>query len=105
MLKLGLDALGFEKNVAKQDPKGLEIGKTGLKPVSKQQRPKEFTVPKPRSGLKFGKYLDATIWTSLKILQNQPHLVKCILGQVLEILQFTPKFEVMNQLEGSQRYS
>lgn len=51
MFELGLDALEFLKNVAKQDPKGLEIGKTELKPVSKQQRPKEFTVPKPRSGL------------------------------------------------------
>jgi hypothetical protein len=73
VFELGLDALEFEKNVAKQDLKGLEIGKTGLKPVSKQQHPKEFTVPKPRSGLKFGKYLNTTIWTSLEILQNQPH--------------------------------
>jgi hypothetical protein len=73
VFELGLDALEFKKNVAKQDPKGLEIGKTGLKRVSKQQRPKEFTVPKPRLGLKFGKYLNATIWTSLKIMQNQPH--------------------------------
>jgi len=53
VFELGLDALEFEKNVAKQDPKGLEIGKTGIKPVSKQQRPKEFTVPKPKDrGLK-----------------------------------------------------
>jgi hypothetical protein len=55
--------------VAKQDPKGLEIGKTGLKPVSKECA-KEFTVPKPRSGVKFAKYLNATIWMSLKILQK-----------------------------------
>jgi hypothetical protein len=46
--------------VTKQDPKGLEIGKTRLKPVSKEY-PKEYTVPKPGLGVKVGKYLNATI--------------------------------------------
>ncbi len=51
--------------MTKQDPKGLEIGKTGLKPVSKEH-PKECTVPKPRLGVKFGTYLNATIWDVIK---------------------------------------